>query len=102
VTCFGLLTTCLTGSGGFGGVGAVLGVGKSTICAKTSTGTMISTARINKPVCSAQIAKAWNNSTEPAIKTLRLAATKEGLGNAKGIAEDIEEGVEEDIKKEKL
>jgi hypothetical protein len=91
VTGVDFVTACLTGTGGVGvGTGgAVLGVGKSTICAKTSTGTMISTARISKPVCSAQIAKTWNKSTEPAMKTLRLAANTEGLGRTKDIGEGI-------------
>ena len=59
------------------------------ICAKTSTGTMISTARISKPVCSAQIAKAWNSNTEPAMTALRFFAKKDGLGSINDVEEDI-------------
>jgi hypothetical protein len=95
VTGVGLTVACLTGTGGVGvGTGgAVLGIGKSMICAKTSTGTMTSTARINKPVCSAQIAKAWNSSTELAMTTLRFAAKKDGLGSVDNIEEDIKKRI---------
>ena len=60
VTGSGLVTGFLTVSGGGASIGGDLGdmgLGGSMICANTSTGTTTSTARINKPVCKAQIAK---------------------------------------------
>ena len=56
VAGLGLLNTCFTGSGVLG-AGVTLGAGKSTICANISAGTTTSMARINKPVCNAQMAK---------------------------------------------
>ena len=52
----GLFISSFSGSGGLG-AGVAFGTGKSTICANISAGTTTSTARINKPDCSAQIAK---------------------------------------------
>src|SRR2546426_4922230 len=68
---------CSTGVGGAGGTGSTLGAGGSTNCVRISAGTTISAARINRPLCSAQINPTCSATTARAMTVLRPSG---GLG----------------------
>lgn len=57
--------------GGGGGGGNSLGFGGSMNSLRISTGMTTSAARRSKPLCSAQSAATWNNTTPPAMTALR-------------------------------
>src|SRR4051812_8447855 len=85
VGVFSLTTGCLTGTGWAGGGGGGVGLGGSMICDSISTGTMTSMARWISPCCKAHSAATWNNTTLPAMTTLRLKAGAADRGGGAGM-----------------
>ena len=79
-----------TGVGGAGGTGSTLGAGGSTNCVRISAGITISAARINRPLCSAQINPTCSATTARAMTVLRLSG---GLGWVAGDAGELKSAV---------
>ncbi len=69
----GFLMGAGVGAGfGAGGSGAILGAGGSMNCDSTATGTTISTARISRPLCNAQMNPTCKKTTASATTAFRL------------------------------
>ena len=100
----GVAAVFLTGEGailGAGGSGVTLGAGGSINWDSISTGTTISAARSNRPLCRAHINPTCSKTTASAIAALRLkgggfftrdldAAGRPSEGMAWGTAEEVD------------